>query len=97
MQDCYKEPALMVELQYDERQDMSVFDKLCAVAAVLLGVVFLLLGVIGLFLGCSANFTLPPILGALPAFVGWGIIRAVYVAWNVPRKHGPDSPMISEQ
>ena len=52
---------------------MSVFDRLCAAVAFMLGVVFLVLGAIGLFTGCSAHFRLPPVLGALPALVGWGV------------------------
>ena len=63
---------------------MNAFDKLCAMAAFLLGIVFLILGVVGLFAGCRAQFTLPPLLGVIPAFVGWGIVRAVYFAWNPP-------------
>jgi hypothetical protein len=61
---------------------MNVFDKACAVVAFPLGVVFLILGILGLFIGCSANFSLPPILGVIPAFVGWGIIRPVIIAWR---------------
>ncbi|HUE71478.1 MAG TPA: hypothetical protein VMP01_11395 [Pirellulaceae bacterium] len=67
---------------------MNVFDKICAALAFLLGLVLLLLGVVGTFAGCKANFTLPPVLGVIPAFVGWGIVRAVYLAWNHP---GPGS------
>jgi hypothetical protein len=63
---------------------MNAFDKLCAAFAFVLGLIFLVLGGIGLFTGCQANFTLPPVLGAIPAFVGWGIVRAVYFAWNQP-------------
>lgn len=62
---------------------MNAFDKVCAVPAFLLGIVFLLLGALGLFAGCKANFTLPPVLGVFPAFVGWGILRAIYIGWNV--------------
>lgn len=65
---------------------MNIFDKICAVAAFALGAVLLVLGVLGLFTGCNANFTLPPILGVIPAFVGWGIVKPVVVAWNRPRK-----------
>jgi len=50
-----------------------------------LGIVLLILGAVGLFVGCSANFTLPPILGALPAFVGWGIVKSVRIAWRMRR------------
>ena len=34
----------------------------------------------------SLSDGLGAILGALPAFVGWGIVRAVVVAWSVPRR-----------
>jgi hypothetical protein len=64
---------------------MNAFDKFCAIFSFLLGLVLLGLGAVGLFLGCSAHFTLPPVLGILPAFVGWGIVRAVYFGWNRPR------------
>ena len=63
---------------------MNTFDKLCAALAFALGLVFLVLGAFGLFMGCRVNFTLPPVLGAIPAFVGWGIVRAVYCAWTHP-------------
>jgi hypothetical protein len=65
---------------------MNAFDKLCGVFAFGLGVVFLILGVLGLFVGCKAHFTLPPILGVVPAFVGWGIVRPICLAWSAPRR-----------
>ncbi len=65
---------------------MNWFDKTCAVLAFALGIVLLLLGVLGLFTGCRANFSLPPVLGVLPAFVAWGILKPVVVAWKKPRK-----------
>jgi len=68
---------------------MNVFDKACAVFAFILGVVLLLLGIVGLFVGCRANFSLPPILGALPALAGWGICKCIVVAWNSHK--GPTS------
>ncbi len=61
---------------------MNLFDKFCAVFAFLLGVVFLLLGILGLFKGCNANFALPPVAGVVPAFIGWGIVRPIIVAWR---------------
>ncbi len=61
---------------------MNLFDKFCAVLAFILGLVFLVLGGLGLFMGCSASFRLPPVLGFVPFLVGWGIVRAVYHAWN---------------
>lgn len=63
---------------------MNLFDKICCVPAFVLGILLLLLGIPGLFTGCQANFTLPPVLGIIPALVGWGIIRAVWVAWKRP-------------
>jgi len=57
---------------------MNGFDKFCAVFAFLLGLALLVLGTIGLFTGCRAYFTLPPVAGVIPAFLGWGIVRAVY-------------------
>jgi hypothetical protein len=64
---------------------MSGFDRFCAAAAFVLGIVFLILGGFGLFAGCTAHFTLPPILGILPALVGWGIVKSVRVAWRIRR------------
>lgn len=74
---------------------MNAFDKACAVLAFALGVALLVLGAMGLFIGCSARFTLPPVLGAIPALVGWGVVRCVYLSWNSPRQQprldsGPD-------
>lgn len=71
---------------------MTIFDKACALAAVLLGLLLLTLGAIGLFAGCSANFSLPPVLGIVPAFVGWGIIRPVYLAWTLSNRTGTAQP-----
>lgn len=61
---------------------MNTFDKLCAIAAFPLGLALLILGGMGLFTGCRANFSLPPVLGVIPAFVGWGIVRSIYFAWR---------------
>jgi hypothetical protein len=61
---------------------MNGFDKVCAVVAFVLGAILIVLGVVGLFTGCKAHFTLPPILGAIPAFAGWGIVKSVMVAWK---------------
>lgn len=63
---------------------MTTFDKICAAPAAILGGLFLLLGVFGLFAGASAHFSLPPVLGVIPAFIGWGILRAIYIAWQAP-------------
>jgi hypothetical protein len=68
------------------RIKLNAFDKFCAAIAFVMGLFFLFLGVLGLFVGCTAYFTFPPILGALPAFAGWGIIRAVYVAWKMTNR-----------
>ncbi len=62
---------------------MNPFDKLCAAIAFALGIVLFIAGIFGLFLGIRAWFNLPPVLGLIPAFAGWGAIRAVYLAWRV--------------
>jgi len=62
---------------------MNQFDRFCAAFAFVLGLVLLLLGAFGVFLGSKAHFSLPPLLGGLPALVGYGIVRAVNVAWKV--------------
>ena len=66
---------------------MNSFDKVCAAMAFALGLLFVAVGLFGTLFGCRAHFSLPPIFGVLPAFVGWGIVRAVYLAWQLP----PDS------
>jgi hypothetical protein len=68
---------------------MNAFDKICAVFAFAFGVVMVILGVVGLFAGSNAHFSLPPILGVLPALFGWGIVRAVYFGWQF--KKPPDN------
>lgn len=74
---------------------MNLFDKICAASAFVLGIVLLVLGALGLFAGCNANFTLPPILGVIPALVGWGMVKPILVAWKKP--HQPDqSPIDSD-
>jgi hypothetical protein len=70
------------------RGRLNAFDKTCAVLAMIVAALLMLLGVIGTFAGCSANFMLPPILGALPALVAWGIIKPVIVAWRVTGDSG---------
>jgi hypothetical protein len=69
---------------------VNTFDKICAALASAVGVVLLVLGTIGLFTGCSAHFKLPPILGGLPAFVGWGIVKSVKAGWRSPVDHRED-------
>jgi hypothetical protein len=61
---------------------MTSFEKFCAVPAFIFGIIFLILGVFGLFLGCKFSITLPPVLGVLPAIIGWGILRSIAVAWR---------------
>ena len=61
---------------------MNVLNKICMVMAFVLGALLLILGALGLVFGCNAHFTLPPVLGVLPAAVGWGIVWAVRRAWG---------------
>jgi len=64
---------------------MSGFDKFCACLAIPVGGVFMVLGGIGLFAGASANFTLPPILGVLPFFLGWAMCITLIKFWRGPQ------------
>jgi uncharacterized membrane protein YfcA len=61
---------------------MSTFDKVCACVAIPIGFVFMFLGVIGVFLGSSAHFTLPPILGGIPFFLGWAMSITLIRFWS---------------
>jgi hypothetical protein len=70
---------------------MNLFDRICACLACIMGCVFVILGVLGLFMGCKANFTLPPILGGLPALIGWGIIKPIIIAWKKPASSSEDT------
>ena len=64
---------------------LNLFDKICAALGCALGVVLLILGTLGLCVGCNAHFTLPPVLGVLPALVGWGILKSAVVAFRSSR------------
>ncbi|MFI5381761.1 MAG: hypothetical protein ACHRHE_20890 [Tepidisphaerales bacterium] len=61
---------------------MGLFTKCCSILAAILAIALLILGFFGLFLSISAHFTLPPIVGVIPALVGWGILRSVWIAFR---------------
>ena len=67
----------------DGFEPMTTFDKACAVIAIPIGVIFMVLGAIGLFTGSNANFTLPPILGGLPFFLGWAMSIPLIRYWKI--------------
>ncbi len=69
---------------------MTTFDKCCAVMTIPIGVVFMILGVMGLFAGSSANFTLPPVLGVLPFFVGWSMCVSLIRYWRSPKQQSDE-------
>jgi hypothetical protein len=70
---------------------VGAFDKVCAILTIPVGVVFLLLGVVGFFGGSSAQFTLPPVLGGLPFFLGWAMSVTLIRFWaQSNRPQGPD-------
>jgi hypothetical protein len=85
----YESPTVQPATGRTTRQiRLNAFDKFCAAIGFVFGLLFLLLGALGLFMGCTAYITLPPVLGVIPAFAGWGIIRAVYVAWKMTNRPG---------
>ena len=61
---------------------MTTFDKICATIAIPIGILFMVLGIVGLFVGASAHFTLPPVLGALPFFLGWAMSITLIRFWR---------------
>lgn len=65
---------------------MSLFDKICAVPAIIVGIVFMFLGAAGLFVEVKAYFTLPPILGVLPFFLGWSMSVVLIKYWKLSDK-----------
>ena len=72
--------------QNGDDAEMNWFDKICATLAFVLGIVFFIFGVVGLFTGCRFNFAISPGFGVVPAFVGWGIIRAVWFGWSAHKR-----------
>lgn len=61
---------------------MTGFDKICATLAIPIGIVFMVLGIVGLFAGSKAHFALPPVLGALPFFLGWAMSVTLIRFWR---------------
>jgi len=62
---------------------MTAFDKICAVLSIAVGAIFMVVGVFGLVFGANAHFTLPPILGGLPFFLGWGMCVPLVKYWRM--------------
>ena len=71
---------------------MNIFDRICAVLALALGVVLLVSGFVGIFVSMGLWYRLPPVLGIIPAFAGWGIVRSVYFGWQNRISNGPSVP-----
>ena len=66
---------------------MNVFEKLCMVLTIPVGAVFMALGAIGLFTGSNAHFTLPPILGVAPFFLGFAMCVCLVKYWRLCNEH----------
>jgi len=62
---------------------MTTFDKICAALSIGVGAIFMVLGVVGVFVGAKAHFALPPILGGLPFFLGWGMCVPLVKFWKL--------------
>ena len=75
------------DVHRDGFKPMSGFDKVCAVFAIPIGVVFMVIGAVGLFTGSKTHFSLPPILGALPFFLGWGMSVPLIRYWRITNRH----------
>ncbi len=61
---------------------MNSFDKICSCLAIPIGAIFMILGAVGLFTGSNAHFTLPPLLGVLPFFLGWSMCVTLVKFWK---------------
>jgi hypothetical protein len=86
----YESPNTQAATRRTHRRiKLNAFDKFCAAIAFVMGLLLLVMGAFGVFFGCYAYIKSPPVLGAFPAFAGWGIIRAVYVAWKMTNR--PDA------
>ena len=69
---------------------MSTFDKFCACIAIPIGFCFMALGAFGALFGSSAHFTLPPMLGVLPFFLGWAMSITLIRCCNSSKSNGDD-------
>jgi hypothetical protein len=76
---------------------MNIFDKMCATLSIGIGAIFMVLGVFGLFFGANAHFTLPPILGGLPFFLGWGMCVPLVKFWKMSRREAMKPTEIANQ
>lgn len=73
---------------------MTAFDKICATLAIPCGLLLMALGFVGLFTGSKAHFTLPPVLGALPFFLGWAMSITLIRFWRRnPPSGTADAPL----
>ncbi len=71
---------------------MNLFDKICAILTVPIGAAFIVIGAIGFFMGSSAHFTLPPIVGVLPFFLGWSMFVTLIRFWRATEIHESAQP-----
>ena len=67
---------------------MTTFDKICAALSIAVGAIFMVLGAFGLIFGSKAHFTLPPIIGGLPFFLGWGMCVPLVKFWKMSNRNG---------
>ena len=78
---------------------MNVFEKLCMILTIPVGAIFMALGIFGLFMGCNAHFTLPPLLGVLPFFLGFPMCVCLVRYWklgNERAKHKRDARRLAK-
>jgi len=59
---------------------LNMFEVLCVILALLLGIVIAIQGLLGLIWGSSAHYSLSPVWGLVPFFFGWGIVRACCIS-----------------
>ena len=74
------------EQRYDGFEPMTTFDKVCSALSIPVGIIFMILGAVGLFTGAKAHFSLPPVLGGLPFFLGWGMSIPLIRYWKISNR-----------
>jgi len=78
---------------------MTLFDKICASFSIILGLLVMAMGALGFLLGgnANANITLPPILGGLPFFLGWGMSVPLIKCWAGGGSRSPERKKVGRR
>jgi hypothetical protein len=62
---------------------ITTTEKVCAIITIPLGVLLLIQGAIGVFFGASFHYSLPPVLGFIPAIIGGNMCISIVRYWKL--------------